>query len=312
MALKFLIIISLFIAVAAFAETAAVSPAAADNKQQTQAAEQFPDFSDYETPPPAVFHNPPSWMLIADPVILTLLLGLGAWMLGRGKSRVFISLPLAAGLLYFGFIKHGCICPVGATGNIVASLTHRDLSTAATSIFMFFIPVVFALFAGRVFCGTVCPLGAVQEFIAVKPLKVPGRIDWYLQFIKYAVLLLTIVFAVKYASSFICRYDPFVTLFRFSGHPGMWIFTGAFLLLCVFVKRPFCRYFCPYGVVLAAFAWVSFRNRRIEQSLCVSCKKCEAVCPVDCVKPPEVANAGCVSCGACAAACPRKAISYRK
>ena len=38
----------------------------------------------------------------------------------------------------------------------------------------FLLPLIFALFAGRVFCAAVCPLGAAQDIVLLRPIKVPN------------------------------------------------------------------------------------------------------------------------------------------
>ena len=72
----------------------------------------------------------------------------------------------------------------------------------------------------------------------------------------------------------ICRFDPFVGLFRFTGAAWMLVAGGAFLVAGVFVGRPYCRWLCPYGALLSAFsryAWRSFSitpDRELDCGLC--------------------------------------------
>ena len=44
-------------------------------------------------------------------------------------------------------------------------------------VFFFALPLVFTLFFGRTFCAAVCPLGAIQELVAVRSVRVPGWLD---------------------------------------------------------------------------------------------------------------------------------------
>ena len=53
------------------------------------------------------------------------------------------------------------------------SSIHATRSAAAV-IAIFALPLVFTLFFGRSFCASVCPLGAVQELVAVRPVQVPA------------------------------------------------------------------------------------------------------------------------------------------
>lgn len=67
-----------------------------------------------------------------------------------------------------------------------------------------------------------------------------------------------------------------------------WILaTGAILLaIGIFVARPYCRFLCPYGVLLG---WASFLSRRkvtVTPDECVQCRLCEDVCPFDAIRKP--------------------------
>lgn len=311
---RLLIIACLFFGPTAFAaDTPCPMPTTDKSAVATAPASTAPatfDFSNYEYPLKIIYKAPPLAVRLIDVFLLVILLGAGTWALLAHKSRIFFLVPLGVGLLYFGFIKHGCICPVGATGNVIAVLTRSDVAISATTALMFFIPLLFALFVGRVFCGVACPLGAVQEFIAFRPLPIPRMVDLVLQTLKFLALGMVIFYAVANASSFICRHDPFIAVFRLDGHRQIWIATAIFLLICVFIKRPFCRYLCPYGVLLELCSLAAFRRLKIDAERCNSCKNCEKKCPVGNIKHPKIGKANCISCGTCVNTCPKKAISH--
>ena len=73
---------------------------------------------------------------------------------------------------------------------------------------------MFTLFFGRTFCAAVCPLGAVQELVAVRPVKVPRWLDQALGLLAYVYLGAAVMFAATGTAFLICRYDPFVGFFR--------------------------------------------------------------------------------------------------
>ena len=66
-------------------------------------------------------------------------------------------------LAYFGFYREGCICPIGSIQNVAVALVDPDYAVPYFVIGIFLLPLAAALFFGRVFCGGVCALGAVQE-----------------------------------------------------------------------------------------------------------------------------------------------------
>jgi len=124
---------------------------------------------------------------------------------------------------------------------------------------IFVLPLLAALFFGRVFCGGVCPLGAIQEVVLVKPVTVPPRLDRALGACKWVYLAAAVGLAaapVAYRDFVICRFDPFVSFFRFTGTFSMLLFGGLLLTVGLFVGRPYCRYLCPYGALLALMSRV--------------------------------------------------------
>ncbi|HEX3012270.1 MAG TPA: 4Fe-4S binding protein, partial [Syntrophomonadaceae bacterium] len=141
------------------------------------------------------------------------------------------SLPLYArlgilliGLLYLGFYLKGCMCPVGVLANLPVRLEDFFQGKNKLWLFLLLLPVVFILPAGRIYCGGVCPFGALQEFTfrAGKRLGLnkgrPGlkKVTWP-KYVKYIVLLAVLIITPLIGTVWWCRIDPFVYLFNFSG-----------------------------------------------------------------------------------------------
>ena len=246
---------------------------------------------------------------VADAVLLVVLLALGAWLFHSRRDRRTLWLPLGAGLLWFGFFRNGCICPIGAIGNVTAALARPGaIGLSIFTIITFFAPLAAALLFGRVFCGAVCPMGALQELLGGRARRVPRTLDRLLRLGGWLMLLAAIAAAVWLLALPVCKFDPFVTLFRCTGSRKMWLFTAAFLLLCVLVARPYCRWLCPYSKLLGLFAKISFLGRRIDTVTCGHCGACEKTCPVDAIADSRVDLFACVACGRCTEKCPHQAV----
>ncbi len=189
-----------------------------------------------------------------------------------------------------------------------------DYFLVEPQIFILWLAVAAALlFWGRgPFCGWLCPVGAVQEFvsIAAKALKIPQiKVPWSLHErlwpIKYIVFLslfglsmYSLAEAEKYA-----EIEPFRTFFllRFAREWPFVIYALTLLSIGLFIERFFCRYICPLGAALAIpgrlrmFDWL----RRWKE--CGSpCHLCANECPVQAIHPEGNINVNeCIYCMNC-------------
>jgi len=191
-------------------------------------------------------------------------------------------------LLYFGFYRQGCICPVGSIQNIVLSFADPGYAVPVTVLIFFLLPLTFSLFFGRVFCASACPLGAIQDLLVVKPLTLPVWLQKTLGMFPYLYFILAVLFAATGTDFIICRYDPFVGIFRLNG-PFLMISLGVvFLLMSIFIGRPYCRFLCPYGVLLKWTSMVSRWHLTITPSKCIQCRLCTTSCPFDAISHPTL------------------------
>jgi NosR/NirI family transcriptional regulator, nitrous oxide reductase regulator len=245
-----------------------------------------PDFTEYTVPisvPAPVEHPAWEWLAVA---LLVVALGLASYMALVNRSRRGLFALAIASLVWFGFVRAGCVCPIGAIQNVALGLGDPGYVIPTAVLLIFLLPLVFTLFFGRTFCAGVCPLGAIQEVVAVRPIQVPRWLDHGLGLIPFVYLGVAVIYAVSATGFVICRYDPFVAMFRLSGDVNMLIFGGAVLLLGVFVGRPYCRYLCPLGAVLSLCSRTSKWHARIARGDCTQCRLCEDSCPYGAIQPP--------------------------
>ncbi len=248
------------------------------------------------------------WLDVLDVVLLGAAMGAAVWIVLRRRSRRWMVGLAIACLAYFGFYREGCICPIGSIQNVAVALADPTYSIPIVAIAVFFLPLIVALFFGRAFCGGVCPLGAMQELVVVKPLRVPPRLDRTLGLLKYAYLALAVLFALKPAMTrdfLICRFDPFVGFFRFTGEPYMLAIGGAFLIGGMFLGRPYCRYLCPYGGLLAWCSRLARKGVTITPDRELDCGLCTGACPYGAIERMRAVRQDCLYCARCYASCPR-------
>ncbi len=220
--------------------------------------------------------------------LLLLALALTTWAVHRNRSRNWTFGIMIACLVYFGFVKKGCVCSIGAIQNVAHALLGNGYAVPLSVVLTFMAPLVVALFFGRVFCAAVCPLGGIQDcFVLKRPIKLPLWLVEALSIFPYAYLAAAVLFAATGTSYLICRFDPFVAFFRLSGSSNMLFFGAVMIGLGVFIARPYCRFLCPYGVLLGWLSRFTQRRVKVTPSNCISCKLCEESCPFDLIEIPR-------------------------
>ena len=251
----------------------------------------MPSFSRYEIPQT---QNPaplPDWREWLDVAALAVALGLASWLAIVRRSRRGLFLLAIVSLAWLGFWRKGCICPIGAMQNVALALCDPTYAVPAAAVAIFALPLAFTLLFGRTFCAAVCPLGAIQELVAVRPQKVPLWLDHSLGLLPFVYLGAAVLLAATDTAFLICRYDPFVPLFRRSGDVNMLVLGGCFLVVGMFVGRPYCRWLCPYGAILGLASRVAKRHLQIPPEECIRCRLCEDACPYNAIREPTVAPA---------------------
>lgn len=289
------------------------------------------DLYDYkEAYVPIEFHHEPFGMEVVDVALLSLVMGLGVWFSLKRKPARYLSFTMLAGLLYFGLFRGGCICPVGSTTNFIIGLAAPEMIGKVVAV-LFLLPLVFAFLFGRVFCSSACPLGALQHLLSRRknpPLS--PRFNAAFRMLPILLLGATIWGALRGGLFIACKLDVYKVVF-FTGYAwidqiiawtqgalvesrllwvGDWLAWSSLILALVlgfFVPRPFCRFLCPYGVLLGIFSRLGLRRRRIDSDSCVNCAQCEKSCPVQAISADaagfQISEFHCIQCGRCDDAC---------
>lgn len=223
---------------------------------------------------------------IFDIFVLIAALALTSYFALKMRSRRAIFWMTVFSAAYFGFYRNGCICAIGSVQNVSAALFNPGFILPISVIAFFVIPLLFALFFGRAYCASVCPLGAMQDLVLLKPFKVPRWLSDVLGVFPYLYLGFAVLFAATGSAFIICRYDPFISIYRLTDNFETMLYSGGFIGLCVFIGRPYCRYLCPYGVLLGWMSSLSKKHVTTTPDSCVQCRLCEDACPFDHIDKP--------------------------
>jgi len=246
-----------------------------------------PEFETKHELPITTVPNPRSDFLeYLDVVTLLVTLSLASYLALKKRSRRALFFLGIFSLLYFGFWRKGCVCPIGAIQNMSLALFDKNYLPPVTVIAFFIIPLAFTLFFGRTFCASVCPLGAIQDVLLIRPIKVPSWVDNSLGILAYIYFGAGVLFSATGSAFIICQYDPFVSFFRRSGSVNILIIGVCFLVIGMFIGRPYCRYLCPYSILLRLTSKGAKWHVNITPSECINCRLCEDSCPFGAIKKP--------------------------
>jgi NAD-dependent dihydropyrimidine dehydrogenase PreA subunit len=158
-------------------------------------------------------------------------------------------------------------CPFGGLQALGSYLTMDSLSCSMTStqIMMGVVLFIGIVLFSRLFCGYICPLGTIGEWIGKlgDRLKVritpKGLADYALRLLKYVLLFITFYFTLKTSELFCKKFDPYyAAVSGFNSDVVLWwalIAIGALLLGSLFFRLFWCRYLCPLGALSAIFKY---------------------------------------------------------
>jgi NosR/NirI family transcriptional regulator, nitrous oxide reductase regulator len=247
-------------------------------KPEFETGYQLPDTS---TPEPR-----DSSMELVDLMVLLGVLGFTTWLALKKRSRKWILWTSVFALLYFGFYRNGCICSIGAIQNLALALFSSEYAISLTVLGFLVVPLFTALAVGRIFCASACPLGVIQDLVIVKPIRLAPWLQKALGLFPFIYLGLAVLYAATGTDFIICRYDPFVGIFRLGAEFHMIVLGISFLLIGMFVARPYCRFICPYGALLNISSRFSKNHLTITPEECIQCKLCKGSCPFDAIDYP--------------------------
>ena len=233
---------------------------------------------------------------------------------------------LAASLIIGGII-------LGAVPNPVMPIIFLKSSIESIGPFIsVWIPIPLILlmlssvFFGRMFCGYACPVGAAQELMSKikfksskkKQSKVRGIIiipQKYTKIVRWSFFGVVVILMLFWSFVLLEIFNPFPAFQLFHGAEiVIWliplIVLISTLIVGIFIYRPWCQLFCPYGLFASLVSRFSlYKFRRTDA--CTQCKICETICPTR--EAYEDSNKGeCYACNRCIEACPVDAIKFEK
>ncbi len=245
----------------------------------------------------------------------------------RRVRRVFQTVVVVAALVTGGRYAMGhsrvsveTFCPFGGLESALSLLASQRFTCAIgeRNLALFLGLVILALMARRAFCGWVCPVGTLSEWIARlrgrarsrAPFRqpLPSSAHRLLRWARVIVLGAILWFTYRAGELVFRGFDPYYVLFSFHGHdvkPSSYVVVGTVLIGMLAVPMLWCRYLCPLGVALLPFSALGVLRIRRRESPCTRCAACDEACPhaIPVSTTSRVRSPECTLCLECLEAC---------
>lgn len=178
--------------------------------------------------------------------------------------------------------------------------------------------------SNKFICSWGCQFGVLQDLLfrinrnaadtaaLTKQWKPPFALTNTIRITFFAAIC---IFAVVWATDIVSPIDPF-TIFSPAkfGIVGAG-FTGLMLVASMFIYRPWCHLFCPFGLLGWVIERLSVYNIKVNHTTCIGCGACARACPssvMDAILKQDRIIPDCFSCGTCQGVCPTKSITFDK
>lgn len=242
--------------------------------------------------------------------VIVLLLTIVAGILVRFKTTRKLKIFMLLGsIIYLGFIRGACPCMISSFQNTILYLNDVSVKPITMLWFLGLLPLTYLL--GKVWCGWVCHLGALQEFLfrpgTIKILQ-NQKSQLILKWVRIITLFVLIIQLIVTQTNIFIHYDPFKVAFNlFSANTLGYILLVILLISSVLIYRPFCRTLCPVGLILGWISYIPGAVKLNKNNTCIDCKSCGNACRQNAMiyenKKSVLNNEDCILCGDCMDSC---------
>lgn len=164
------------------------------------------------------------------------------------------------------------------------------------------------LLFGRGWCGYACWTAMVLDLLPFKQPTAPRKRWGMIRYFVFgaSLLFVSLLFLLHVPNKEKIMWRSFIV--------GNLLYYAVGIALAYQCKdnRAFCKYICPITIFLKPMSYFSVFRIRVDETKCISCGKCERVCPMDVAVPipsRKKKNATeCILCMKCVEACPKKAL----
>ncbi len=171
--------------------------------------------------------------------------------LARIKDKRLITIQLILNVVVLGF---WCGSFLSLTIFTSWAANGVNLSSSLVTFALFVVALLMPLFNRRgSYCHMHCPMGSAQELmhkIPVKRLKINPKANKILNKLRYYILMVLLLLMWCGVGFNLMDYELFSAFIIQAASTGILVLAGIFLILSIFIPRPYCRFVCPTGALL--------------------------------------------------------------
>ncbi len=235
------------------------------------------------------------------------------------RRKIFLGL----GVLIFGVALGADPSPMGTIKDAVILFGHSRAIFPPRFVAFVIMIAGGTMIANKFLCSWGCQFGTLQDLLfrfnrnkadskgLLKQYKIPFAVSNAIRILTFAALVGA---AVLWGTDIIDPVDPFKIFKPLMLSAVGIVFIAALLLASVFVYRPWCHLFCPFGLVGWLAEKGSLKKIQVDYAACTACGACEKACPstvMGAILKRDRVIPDCFACGTCVEVCPVKAIEFK-
>jgi len=229
---------------------------------------------------------------------------------------------LFTSVMIFGVVMGSDPSPMGTVKDAIHlyGTAHAIFPPRMIALFIF-LAIVF--FANKYICAWGCQAGTLQDLIfrinQTEKLKVVIGKQVKLPFVLTNTIRI-LFFGIFTFISFLWGIDIIDPIDPFKIYKPMHLgllgglFVGALLFASLFIYRPWCHFFCPFGLAGWLVEKASLVKINVNYDTCIACEKCATVCPSTVMSAILKGNKrtipDCFACYTCRDICPTDSIRF--
>ena len=234
------------------------------------------------------------------------------------KNRIWL---YALSVLVFGVILGSDPSPMGTVKDAIV-LYGKEGVIFKPRLIAFCLFTALVILVNKSICAWGCQLGTLQDLIfrlgrdkqdqtgRIRQIKLPFALTNTIRILFFLSLTGGAFF---WATDLVHSIDPFKIFNPTAITIGGAVFLLLILTASLFVYRPWCHLFCPFGLTGWLAEKISLFNIRVDYNQCIGCNACSKTCPtqvMDAILKQNKVRPDCFACGNCIEACPVNAVTF--